>query len=345
MTKSRESIWTKDITPHVVNFMTMDITPNFKSEVWTQDITHIVIGSLAVFGLVVSSLITTLGVAAAGVNMEVAFAQQSASNQMVAQTATIVLAEDNHQAPGMMSVPMANGSTAIGTASSTVLFCPKLSRTIGRGTSEGTTTGDVGQLQQFIANHFGLNKDDVVTGHFGSTTQAFLEKFQQEQGISPAPFAGPLTRAAIARLCNPTSHDSSLLKGNEGDGMGSSTMMGSTTLPMPPRHDDFHPAMGSSTMMGSTTLPMPPRHDDFHPGIGSTTMGSSTLPHTGEPMGSSTEYHGPMLPPPPKAPAPTTTPVTYYNNTSNSASVIEAINEIGDGYGRLLTASLSMLGL
>ena len=318
MTKKQQSIWTKDITPHVVGFMTMDITPDFSGEIWTQDITHIVIGSLAVFGLVVSSLVTTAGVAAAGVNVELAFAQQES---VASQTASVVLADSNRPVPPPM--PAALGSTTSLMASSTAMFCPKIARTVMRGNHDATTTGDIGQLQQFMAEHFNMDTKDVVTGFFGSTTQGLLMRFQEEQGIPPTPQAGPLTRAAIARLCNPTSHDNgSLLKGNGGDhGMGSTTM-------------------------GSTTPPMPPRHDDFHPSMGSTTVGSSTMPHREDIEGSSTEHHGPMMPPPPpKAPTPTTTPVTYYNNASNSASVLEAINEIGDGYGRLLTASLSMLGL
>jgi hypothetical protein len=321
MQKNEESIWTKDITPHVVNFMTADITPDFSSDLWTKDITHLVVGSLAVFGLVVSAGVMTLGVAALGVQTEVAFAQQESA---ASQTASVALAEGNRPVPAS-AVLLPNAPTGTSTmparpampsmASSTAMFCPKIERTIGRGNFEGTTTGNIGQLQQFMAQHFNIDTKDVVTGFFGSTTQSLLQRFQQEQGIPPAPQAGPLTRAAIARLCNPSSKDPSTTKGDinrdGGNGhMGSSTpMMGSTTPPMPPRHDDMRPAIGSST--------------------NTTASGTPPMEHHERPM-------------PPKA---TTTPVTYIDSSSNTASVLEAINEIGDGYGRLFTAGLSMLGL
>jgi len=314
--KKVESVWTTDITPQVVSFMTMDITPNFNSDVWTQDITHYVVGSLAVFGLVMSVLVTTAGVAAVGVNVEVAFAQQESANQ----TASALLAIDT-STTSVPILPVATTTATTTTTASTTpplppvdghlgsstnpalarslpAFCPALSRTIGRGTHDATTTGDVGQLQQFMANHFGLESKDLVTGFFGSTTQSLLAKFQQEQGIAPAPFAGPLTRSAIARLCNPSSRDDkSLLKGKN------------AAHPSDLRH-------GSSTV-GSSTPPLL-HHEDMR-------------------LGSTTEQHGRPVPPP--------APTSYIDNSSNAASIIEALNEIGDGYGRLITASLSMLGL
>ena len=288
--KEAESIWTKDITPHVVNFLTMDITPDFSSELWTKDVTHHIIGTLAVFGLVVSSFVTVVGVTSAGVNVELALAQQASAPS---QTAAATLAEAAQPVP-----------TAMPVASSTPPFCPKISRTIGRGSDEGTTTGDVGQLQQFIANHFALNPQDVVTGHFGSTTQGYLEKFQEEQGIPTAPTAGPLTRAAIARLCGQPAGQAAGQPpmGGGRDHMGSTTMMGTTTPPMPPA---------------------PPRSDD-------------------QQIGSSSQRHShPVMPVPP----PSTPPVSYTDTSSNAANVLEAVSEIGDGYGRLLTASLKMFGL
>jgi hypothetical protein len=308
--KQAESIWTKDITPHVVNFMTMDITPDFSGEVWTKDITHHVIGTLAVFGLVVSGLVTTAGVAAVGVNVEVALAQQTSVSS---QTAAVMLGGIPVPPPVMQNAsgtPMQH-PPLLGMASSSVQFCPKIARTISRGSIDATLTGNVTQLQMFIAAHFNLPASTTVSGYFGSTTQAYLEKFQQEQGIPPAPTAGPLTRAAIARLCGQA--------GVHGqNGVGSST-----------------PMMGNPPPMGSTTPPMPPQYDNMR-------AGSSTNGTTMPPL--------PKLPPPPTPPTtvpPPTPPVSYNNNdnASNAASVVEAVNEIGDGYGRLFTASLQLFGL
>lgn len=314
MEKKSESIWEKDITPGVVAFMTMDITPDFSSPFWTKDITHHVVGTLAVFGLVVSSLVATLGVASAGVNVELAYAQQAATGQ----TASVALTQEYYPAAAGAPLAIENGSTtpprppmmSEHMGSSTAPFCPKIMRTIARGRHEATTTGEVGQLQQFIANHFNLDSKEVVTGHFGSTTEGYLKKFQEEQGIAPSPTVGPLTRAAIARFCNPSGKDSSATQGDQkrddkgllrpGNNMGSTTIEG-RTKPMPHRDD----------MMGSTSVE---RHE---------------------------------RPLPPKAPTSVTppTPVAYYDNSSNAASIVEAMAEVGDGYGKLLTASLKMFGL
>ncbi len=296
MKKSHESIWTKDLTPGIVNFMTRDISPDFSGEMWTKDITHHVIGTLAVFGLVVSAFVTTLGVTAVSVNVEMAIAQQASS-----QTASVMMAENRvapmastivGQRPPKMEDHM--GSTTMGSSTKLMaqearaMFCPKIERSIARGASQATTTGEVGQLQQFIANHFNLDPKDIVTGHFGSTTEGYLKKFQQEQGIAPAPMVGPLTRAAIARLCNPSAMDPMNTKGDV--------------------MRDAKGAMGSSTM-GTSSMPKPPK----------------------PPM-------------PPKATAAPTV-VSYQNDSSNAASVIEAVNQISDGYGKLLSASLGLLGL
>lgn len=301
---SKESIWTRDIAPDIVKVMTMDITPDFSSDVWTQDITHHVVGTLAVFGLVVSAFVTTLGVAAAGVNVELAFSEQATQQAATAQTAAIVLAEDNRPAPGMV----VGTTTTMGTTTpKTALFCPKIVRTVARGRNEATTAGDVGQLQQFIASHFGLDPKDVVSGHFGSTTEAYLRKFQQEQGIPPTNSAGPLTRSAIARLCNPSSMDDKSILRGKGDVRGDMRGPGTT---------------------GSTTSPML-RHDDMR-------------------SGSTTNNDERRLPPPPPMPPKASTsgsPSSYYAPQSNAASVVEAINQISDGYAKLLGAGLSLLGL
>jgi hypothetical protein len=287
-----------------------------KVSIWEQDITHHSIAVLAVFGLAVSVLLSTLGVAALGVQAQVAFAQQESANQTAAalfaidtSTTTVdVQPVASTTASTTPPLPPINGhmgsSTNPALARSLPAFCPTLSRTIGRGTHEASTTGDVGQLQQFMANHFGLESKDLVTGFFGSTTQSLLAKFQQEQGIPPAPFAGPLTRSAIARLCNPSSHDDrSLLKGKDG----------------------AHPSdlRNGSTTVGSSTPPLPHR-DDMR-------------------LGSTTEQHGrPVpLPLPPTPPA----PVSYTSGAANAASMVEAMSEIGDGYSKLFQATLASFGL
>ncbi|MSR70779.1 hypothetical protein EXS62_01950 [Candidatus Kaiserbacteria bacterium] len=79
--------------------------------------------------------------------------------------------------------------------------CPQLWSNLVRGSSDYTTQGQVTQLQQFLSTRY----YQPVTGYFGAMTWANVARFQREQGLWPITGGvGPLTRAAIARLCAPT---------------------------------------------------------------------------------------------------------------------------------------------
>lgn len=78
-------------------------------------------------------------------------------------------------------------------------YCPSLSYNLYRGLSDYYTGGQVSQLQQFLALR---GYYQPVTGYFGSVTASNVARFQQEQGVYPITGGvGPLTRAAIARVC------------------------------------------------------------------------------------------------------------------------------------------------
>lgn len=79
--------------------------------------------------------------------------------------------------------------------------CPNLTRTMQRGARDIGTGGQVSELQIFLADHFGLNEEDVVTGYFGKITQQTVIKFQKEEGLPAFGIVGSLTRAKIARVC------------------------------------------------------------------------------------------------------------------------------------------------
>ncbi len=216
-----------------------------KESVWERDITHDIVGVLAVFGLVVSSVVLGTGVATLGVQAQVAFAEHDAT---ATQTAA-VLASDAAR-PTSHAIESESGRPALFNASSTpasalrsiasstrALYCPSLASTVARGDKDATSTGSVRELQRFIASHYGLEASSTITGYFGSTTAAYLAKFQEEQGIAPAPRAGGLTRAAIAKLCSSEKDDS-----RRPPGIGTSTpqmrshdeMMGTSTRPAEP---------------------------------------------------------------------------------------------------------------
>lgn len=77
--------------------------------------------------------------------------------------------------------------------------CPQLSYNLYRGLSDYHTQGQVSMLQQFLSAR---GYYQPVTGFYGSLTTGNVAQFQREQGLYPITGGvGPLTRAAIARLC------------------------------------------------------------------------------------------------------------------------------------------------
>src|SRR5262245_25191749 len=70
-----------------------------------------------------------------------------------------------------------------GTTPSEGIYCPALTRTMQRGARDATTGGQVTELQLFLADYFGLNEEDLVTGFFGRLTQSYVVRFQQEKGL------------------------------------------------------------------------------------------------------------------------------------------------------------------
>ncbi len=78
--------------------------------------------------------------------------------------------------------------------------CPQLSYNLYRGVSNYWTAGQVSALQQFLNARYG---NQLVTGYYGAMTTANVAQFQREQNVYPITGGvGPLTRAAIARVCN-----------------------------------------------------------------------------------------------------------------------------------------------
>ena len=306
-----------------------------------KDISQHMVVTVAVFGLVVSSLVAVLGVATLGVQAQVAFAQyqdtgaQSAAAFMTdhmmppprptlfssstrpqsdtsapsttasGTRAPLPMASSTHPMmgrPNDMASTTREGESPMGDmhmmASSSAMFCPRILQPLVRGSQDASSSEDVRSLQEFIVSHYGLNASSTVTGYFGSTTAAYVEKFQQEQGIPPAPMVGKLTLAAISRLC-------------------------AGGLP-----NGEHPSMGSSTMSQGGM------HDSMR--ASSSTMQTAS----GTP---------PMMPPPHRIlpPASTTPGVSLqnYEGASNAANALSALGEIGDGFSKLLQASSALVGL
>ena len=89
-------------------------------------------------------------------------------------------------------------------ASAVSAYCPTITRTLARGDRDATTSGQVSELQKFLAGRYGLSVSDIVTGYFGAMTERYVLQFQAEQGLPQAGVVGPMTRAAIAAACHAT---------------------------------------------------------------------------------------------------------------------------------------------
>jgi Putative peptidoglycan binding domain len=96
----------------------------------------------------------------------------------------------------LLSLAQENGTPAPG-------YCPRISQNLSRGMQDATTIppGQVTELQKFLVDYYDLNPDTYISGYFGRLTQQNVIKFQAEQGLPTSGFVGPLTRAAIARVC------------------------------------------------------------------------------------------------------------------------------------------------
>jgi len=80
------------------------------------------------------------------------------------------------------------------------VYCPTFTYNLYRGLTDYYTQGQVSQLQQFLA---GQGYYQTVTGYFGPMTASNVAQFQQRYAVYPVTGGvGPLTRAAIYRLCN-----------------------------------------------------------------------------------------------------------------------------------------------
>lgn len=83
------------------------------------------------------------------------------------------------------------------------VYCPHLSQTMVRGARDRATVppGQVTELQHFLSDYYDIDPDDIMTGYFGVLTHRSVVRFQQEQGLPAFGIVGPMTRAAIARVC------------------------------------------------------------------------------------------------------------------------------------------------
>lgn len=65
------------------------------------------------------------------------------------------------------------------------------------GSTDTAANGEVSKLQQFLSKDSAVYPERLVTGYFGSLTEAAVKRWQTKNGIQPVGSAGPVTREAI----------------------------------------------------------------------------------------------------------------------------------------------------
>ena len=78
-----------------------------------------------------------------------------------------------------------------------------LTFTLRRGSTDAATNGEVTKLQQFLARDKTIYPEALVTGYFGTKTEAAVKRFQTQNGIASIGIVGPQTREAIKRVSAP----------------------------------------------------------------------------------------------------------------------------------------------
>lgn len=85
-------------------------------------------------------------------------------------------------------------------------YCPHITRDLKLGDNDATTGGQVSELQRFFASYYEDYPDWAITGNFRGTTLSYVQRFQREQNLPAFGYVGPLTRAAIQRVCAGTTY-------------------------------------------------------------------------------------------------------------------------------------------
>lgn len=65
------------------------------------------------------------------------------------------------------------------------------------GSTDAATNGEVSKLQQFLLKDSAIYPEGLVTGYFGSLTEAAVKRWQTKSGIQSVGSVGPVTREAI----------------------------------------------------------------------------------------------------------------------------------------------------
>ncbi len=115
-------------------------------------------------------------------------------------------------------------------ATASTVYCPQLVQTLQQGARDAGTspTGQVTELQKFLASYYGVDQGTLVSGYFGALTQKYTTQFQTEQQLSAYGVVGSQTRAAIQTACGAASITT--ISGDSGGAMLSASATSGTGL-------------------------------------------------------------------------------------------------------------------
>jgi len=82
----------------------------------------------------------------------------------------------------------------------TQLEAVKIELKFTRTLSRGMTGDEVKQLQEFLKQFSDIYPEGLVTGYFGSLTEAAVKRLQEKQNIEPVGIVGPKTRTKLNEL-------------------------------------------------------------------------------------------------------------------------------------------------
>lgn len=107
--------------------------------------------------------------------------------------------------------------------------CTSISSNLKKGDTDSKTGNSVSQLQKFLANKYGINETDIVSGYFGDRTATYVGKYQDENGLDVVGMVGKFTRALINTECKFSSENANSVLG----AVASASSVSSPTIDKP----------------------------------------------------------------------------------------------------------------
>lgn len=128
----------------------------------------------------------------------VAFAMSVAIVTILSLALTRIASAQTYTSPSSTTNPSTSSGSSGSSSSSGSTNTSSASFTVQMGL--GARSANVSALQSFLASDSAIYPQGLVTGYYGSLTQAAVKRFQARYGISTTGYVGPLTLAEIREI-------------------------------------------------------------------------------------------------------------------------------------------------